>query len=239
MGAEFLFMDDNARPHRANIVDECLQLEDITRMDWPAYSPDLNPIKHVWDMLDRRIAARQPLPPVYRNFGGSFVDPTPLAHADTSRDVLPRGGTSHLDVVLTRFGTHDLGLPPDTIPYSKGGSRLPQYMRLGVTYVYKLQVIVCASVLLCMQVQKLMARKMAASSASKPFPCETKQIQQLFSQELKISRCACPHTCCMDGRRKGLCACSSVRIPEAGCINFSCETRGEASRQFETFWTRR
>ncbi|GFX12190.1 transposable element Tcb1 transposase [Trichonephila clavipes] len=32
-GAEFLFMDDNARPHRANIVDECLQSEDITRMD--------------------------------------------------------------------------------------------------------------------------------------------------------------------------------------------------------------
>ncbi|GFX68367.1 transposable element Tc3 transposase [Trichonephila clavipes] len=47
MGAEFLFMDDNARLHRANIVDECLQSEDITRMDWPAYSPDLNPIEHV------------------------------------------------------------------------------------------------------------------------------------------------------------------------------------------------
>ncbi|GFU00687.1 transposable element Tcb2 transposase [Trichonephila clavipes] len=60
MGAEFLFMDDNARPHRANIVDECLRSEDITRMDWPAYSPDLNPIEHVWDMLGRRIAARQP-----------------------------------------------------------------------------------------------------------------------------------------------------------------------------------
>ncbi|GFW90405.1 HTH_Tnp_Tc3_2 domain-containing protein [Trichonephila clavipes] len=29
MGAEFLFMDDNARPHRSNIVDECLQSEDI------------------------------------------------------------------------------------------------------------------------------------------------------------------------------------------------------------------
>ncbi|GFX33957.1 transposable element Tcb1 transposase [Trichonephila clavipes] len=60
MGAEFLFMDDNTRPHRANIVDECLQSEDITRIDWPAYSPDLNPIEHVWDMLGRRIAARQP-----------------------------------------------------------------------------------------------------------------------------------------------------------------------------------
>ncbi|GFX30185.1 transposable element Tc3 transposase [Trichonephila clavipes] len=62
MGAEFLFMDDNTRPHRANIVDECLQSEDITRMVRPAYSPDLNPIEHVWDMLGRRIAARQPPP---------------------------------------------------------------------------------------------------------------------------------------------------------------------------------
>ncbi|GFT34036.1 transposable element Tc3 transposase [Trichonephila clavipes] len=62
MGAEFLFMDDNARPHRANIVNECLQSEVITCMDWPAYSPDLNPIEHVWDMLGRRIAARQPPP---------------------------------------------------------------------------------------------------------------------------------------------------------------------------------
>ncbi|GFW44318.1 transposable element Tcb1 transposase [Trichonephila clavipes] len=62
MGAEFLFMDDNARPHRANIVDEYLQSENITCMDWPAYSPDLNLIEHVWDMLGRRIAARQPPP---------------------------------------------------------------------------------------------------------------------------------------------------------------------------------
>ncbi|GFU10330.1 transposable element Tcb1 transposase [Trichonephila clavipes] len=60
MGAEFLFMDDNAHPHRANIVDECFQSEDITRMDWLAYSPDMNAIEHVWDMLGRRIAARQP-----------------------------------------------------------------------------------------------------------------------------------------------------------------------------------
>ncbi|GFT00618.1 putative transposable element [Trichonephila clavipes] len=70
MVAEFLFMDENARPHRANIVDECLQLEDITLMDWPAYSPDLNLIEYVWDMLGRRILAVNPLPPLYRNFGG-------------------------------------------------------------------------------------------------------------------------------------------------------------------------
>ncbi|GFT49362.1 transposable element Tcb2 transposase [Trichonephila clavipes] len=32
-------------------------------MDWPARSPDLNPIEHVWHFLGRRLAART-LPPV-------------------------------------------------------------------------------------------------------------------------------------------------------------------------------
>ncbi|GFS81128.1 transposable element Tcb1 transposase [Trichonephila clavipes] len=47
MGAVFMFMDDNARPHRANNVDECLRSEDITLTDWPAYSLDLNTKEHV------------------------------------------------------------------------------------------------------------------------------------------------------------------------------------------------
>ncbi|KFM59672.1 hypothetical protein X975_13331, partial [Stegodyphus mimosarum] len=44
MGVEFVFMDDNVRPHRANIVKECLQPEDFTCMEWSAFSPDLNPM---------------------------------------------------------------------------------------------------------------------------------------------------------------------------------------------------
>ncbi|GFV42302.1 transposable element Tc3 transposase [Trichonephila clavipes] len=74
MGAEFLFMDDNARLYRANIVDECLQSEDITRMDWPEYSPDFNPIEHVWVCLANELQPVNPLPPVYQNFGGHFFD---------------------------------------------------------------------------------------------------------------------------------------------------------------------
>lgn len=62
VGPEFLFMDDNARPHRARLVDEYLESEDIHRMDWPAKSPDLNPIEHAWDALGRAIAIRQPPP---------------------------------------------------------------------------------------------------------------------------------------------------------------------------------
>ncbi|GFY01778.1 transposable element Tcb2 transposase [Trichonephila clavipes] len=57
IGPDFIFIDDNARPHRNLAVEELLEREDITRMDWAAYSPDLNPIEHVWDALERRIAS--------------------------------------------------------------------------------------------------------------------------------------------------------------------------------------
>ncbi|GFX95532.1 transposable element Tcb2 transposase [Trichonephila clavipes] len=62
-GLQFLFMDDNAPCHRTVAAEKLLESEDIERMDWPARSPDLNPIEHVWDFLDRRLVART-LPPV-------------------------------------------------------------------------------------------------------------------------------------------------------------------------------
>ncbi|GFX83619.1 transposable element Tcb2 transposase [Trichonephila clavipes] len=63
MDLQFLFMDDNAPCHRTVAAEQLLESEDIERMDWPARSPDLNPIEHVWDFLGRRLAART-LPPV-------------------------------------------------------------------------------------------------------------------------------------------------------------------------------
>ncbi|GFW76620.1 transposable element Tc1 transposase [Trichonephila clavipes] len=63
MGLQFLFMDDNAPCHHTVAAEQLLESEDIERMDWPARSPDLNPIEHVWEFLGRRLAART-LPPV-------------------------------------------------------------------------------------------------------------------------------------------------------------------------------
>lgn len=52
-GTDFLFMYDNARPRRNIKVSDTLDIENIKRMEWPAYSSDFIPIEITWDALDK------------------------------------------------------------------------------------------------------------------------------------------------------------------------------------------
>jgi transposase len=60
-----LFMQDGAGIHRARVVQPFFKLHHITTLDWPPYSPDLNPIDHLWWVLKKRMYK---LYPQYNNW---------------------------------------------------------------------------------------------------------------------------------------------------------------------------
>ena len=56
------FQQDNARAHTSRITRDYLQQNNIAVIDWPALSPDLNPIEHLWDHIQLKLNQQQPRP---------------------------------------------------------------------------------------------------------------------------------------------------------------------------------
>uniref|UniRef100_A0A8C6KD40 Tc1-like transposase DDE domain-containing protein n=1 Tax=Nothobranchius furzeri TaxID=105023 RepID=A0A8C6KD40_NOTFU len=56
------FDHDRRSRNHARICTQFLEAENVPVLAWPAYSPDMSPVEHVWDVLDRRIRQRVPIP---------------------------------------------------------------------------------------------------------------------------------------------------------------------------------
>jgi transposase len=60
LNRQMVFQHDNDPKHTAHVVKSWFDKQGIERLIWPPFSPDMNPIEHLWDELERRMKKNQP-----------------------------------------------------------------------------------------------------------------------------------------------------------------------------------
>lgn len=56
-GRGWIFQQDNAPIHSSRSTTAWLEQKRVRTMDWPARSPDLNPMENLWGLLARKVYA--------------------------------------------------------------------------------------------------------------------------------------------------------------------------------------
>lgn len=101
-----IFQHDNAPCHKSEQTKHFIQVKNIRTVEWPPYSPDLNPIENMWSVLKKKVH-KEPLPSkavliesVLRNWSDAELNSICLKLADSMVDritecISSKGGYTH------------------------------------------------------------------------------------------------------------------------------------------------
>ena len=96
-----IFMQDNAPIHTAKKVRLWFEMHGVEVMEWPPYSPDLNPIEHLWYRLKELIYQRHP---ELMRVGGND-DKVREAMIQAMKNVWPEVGRQLMDDLIDSMTT--------------------------------------------------------------------------------------------------------------------------------------
>ena len=72
-GKEYLFTDDNAPVHRAHTVENYKDQNEVTSMEWPAQSPDLNITENIWLFIATKNDLLREIQSVWRDIELDYI----------------------------------------------------------------------------------------------------------------------------------------------------------------------
>lgn len=99
---EIIFQQDNASCHTARLVKDWFDESGMQVMSWPAQSPDLNPIEHLWDHLKKEIR-KGPQPNSLDELWERIQDKWEAISADTCKNLV-RSMSRRLEAVRKAKG---------------------------------------------------------------------------------------------------------------------------------------
>ena len=89
----FLFQQDNCSIHTSRLAQEWFDEMGVQKLDWPSQSPDLNPIEHLWEELERRLHSQPNRPSSLQALTSAVMDAwksIPMATYQKLVESLPR-----------------------------------------------------------------------------------------------------------------------------------------------------
>jgi transposase len=99
------FQQDNARGHASAFTLSVFEAIGITPIEWPAYSPDLNPIETLWDKMKDYIEKKYPeVHRSYKRLREAVVEAWESITEATIKELIRGMGDRCIEVILADGG---------------------------------------------------------------------------------------------------------------------------------------